>query len=110
MSEPEAEKKAAEPRGVIAIITSPAGDVITTASDFNRSGAGGYKLWEAQRYRAVQQAKYAVVRAYASSVLIDALDSYVVEQIADSLLRKGKHKLSLRAVGWPDDVDQELRR
>lgn len=53
-----------EPQGVIAIMTAPDGDVIATATDFNRSGMGGCKLWEAQMWRARQQVKWSAVKAY----------------------------------------------
>ncbi|MDB5606693.1 MAG: hypothetical protein JWP25_3593 [Bradyrhizobium sp.] len=103
------EKRQANPQGIIAIMTSPDGDVIATATDFNRSGYGGYKLWEAQAMRAKDQVKWATVRAYCSPVVSDALDSYLMGQVADRLCSKG-HKITLRAVGYPDDVRSEIER
>lgn len=97
------------PKGIIAIMTSPDGDVIATATDFNRSGMGGCKLWEAQMWRARDRVKWAAVRAYSSPALTDALDSYLLGQIADRMLQKG-HKLTLRAVGYPEDVQAEVER
>lgn len=96
-----------EPKGVIAIITSPDGYVMATHADFDHSGFGGFKTWEAQRHRAVKFAKWALVKAYASPAMTDALEGYDLEQIAGKLLRKG-HRLTLRAVGWPDDVQREI--
>lgn len=98
-----------DPQGIIAIMTSPDGDVIATATDFNRSGMGGCKLWEAQMWRARDQVKWAMVRAYCSPAVTDALSSYLLEQIANEMIRKG-HKLTLRAVGYPDDVRSEVER
>lgn len=95
------------PQGIIAIMTAPDGHVIATAADFNRSGMGGCTLWEAQMWRARDQVKWATVRAYCSSIVIDAIDSYTMTQIADALLRKG-HKLTLRAIGYPEDVRTEV--
>lgn len=103
-----AEKKP-EPCGVIAIMTAPDGHVIATAADFNRSGYGGYKLWEAQRMRAQDQVKWATVRAYCSAVIVEAVDSYLSTQIADALCRKG-HRITVRSVGYPEDVAQEIER
>lgn len=97
------------PQGIIAIMTSPDGDVIATATDFNRSGMGGCKLWEAQMWRAKDRVKWETVRAYCGTVIADALSSYLKEQICDKLLRKG-HKLTLRAVGYPEDVQAEVER
>lgn len=90
-------------------MTAPDGDVIATASDFNRSGMGGCELWEAQMWRARDQVKYATVRAYCSTVVSDAITSYLSTQIADELCRKG-HKITLRAVGYPEDVALEIQR
>jgi hypothetical protein len=98
----------AEPQGIIAIFTAPDGDVIATAADFNRSGMGGCKLWEAQMYRVTDAVKWKAVQAYCSPVVSDALSKYLLEQIATALIGKG-HKITVRAVGWGDEVDAELR-
>jgi phage gp46-like protein len=98
-----------QPCGIIAIMTNSSGDVIATAADFERQAPGGFKLWEGQRQRACQQVKWAAVRAYCSDVVTQAISSYVSSQIADELLRKG-HKLTCRAVGYPDDVAAEVNR
>lgn len=99
----------AAPQGIIAIMTSADGDVIATAADFNRSGMGGCKLWEAQMWRAKDQVKYATVRAYCSPVVANALSSYLLGQIAEELCRKG-HKITVRAIGYADDVRAEIER
>jgi hypothetical protein len=98
-----------EPQGIIAIMTSPGGDVIATAADFNRSGYGGYKLWEAQRSRAQQAVKWKAVRAYCSTVMADALSSYLLEQISDQLCQKG-HKITVRAIGYSEEIANEVAR
>lgn len=99
----------ADPQGIIAIMTSPDGDVIATATDFNRSGMGGCKLWEVQMWRAKDQVKWATVRAYCSKVVADALSSYLLGQIAEELVKKG-HKITVRAVGYPEEVRAEIER
>lgn len=99
----------AEPQGIIAIMTAPNGEVIATATDFNRSGMGGCKLWEAQSWRARDAVKWQAVRAYSSTVLTEALSSYLCTQIADALCQKG-HKITLRAVGYGDDIAREVAR
>lgn len=98
-----------QPQGIIAIMTAPDGDVIATATDFNRSGMGGCKLWEAQKWRASDQVKWAAVRAYCSDVIVKSISSYISTQIADELCRKG-HKITYRAIGYPDDVAAEVER
>lgn len=103
------EKKQVIPRGVIAIMTSPDGDVIATHADFDRSAPGGCKLYEGQMWRARQQVKWAAVRAYCSPVITKALGGYMLEQIADALCKDG-HKIRYRAIGYPEDVTAELER
>jgi hypothetical protein len=99
----------AEPQGVIAIMTAPDGNVIATAADFNRSGMGGCELWEAQMWRARDAVKWQAVRAYCSTIMIEALSNYTMTKIADELCSKG-HKITLRAIGWGDDVAAEIKR
>lgn len=98
-----------EPQGIVAIMTAPDGDVIATATDFDRSGMGGCKLWEAQMWRARDQVKWKAVRAYSSNVLCDALSGYLCSSIADALIAKG-HKITCLAIGYPDDVAHEVKR
>lgn len=103
-----------EPRGVIAIMVSPDGDVIATVADFARDVYGGFKMWVAQRYRVRRRILWETVKAYASPRLTDGLTDYLVEQIGNELVGarrdKGKHKLVLRSIGWPDDVREEIER
>ena len=109
MSEPT--DKIREPQGVIAIMTNSTGDVIATAADFERQGYGGFKLWEAQKHRVREQVRWAAVRAYCSSVLVNAISSYTSTQIGDELCqKKGGHKITYRAIGYPDDVKQGVER
>lgn len=99
-----------DPQGIIAIMTAPDGDIIATATDFNRSGLGGCKLWEAQKWRARDQVKWAAVRAYCSTVVSDALSSYTMTKVAEDLLDKGKHKITYRAIGYSEEVALEVER
>jgi hypothetical protein len=100
------EEQAKEPCGVLAIMTRcDDGHVIATAADFQRSGYGGFKLWEAQKIRARDAVKRQAVRAYCSEVLTNALESYTIERIADDLLTKrGGHKITMRSVGYLDEI------
>jgi hypothetical protein len=95
--------------GVLAIMTAPDGRVIATAADFERQAPGGYKLWEAQRYRARQQVKWATVRAYSSEVLVQAISDHMSEQIAAALCQKG-HRLTIKAIGWDGEAAAEVER
>lgn len=98
-----------DPKGVIAIWTDAAGEVIATVADFDRSGYGGFKLWEAQRMRSESQVKAAAIRAYCSPAVTDALSNYLYDQISREMLQRG-HKLNCVAVGWPEDVAAEISR
>lgn len=99
------------PQGVIAIMTAPDGRVVATHADFEPSGMGGLELWQAQRYRAQQQVKWAAVRAYCSPVVANAIDRYLSSRIADDLCSKqGGHRIVCRAVGYPDDIAAEVAR
>lgn len=100
-----------EPQGVIAIMTQPDGHVIATAADFDRSGYGGFKLWQAQQIRARDAVKGKAVRAYCSDILFNSLERYTIEKIAEDLLsRKGGHKITIRAIGYPSEVSREVER
>lgn len=103
------EKKKPDPRGVIAIMTTPDGSVIATHADFNLSAPGGYQLWEGQKWRAREQVKWATVRAYCSDVVVSAISSYTSTKIADELCQKG-HRITYRAIGYPEDVAAEVER
>jgi hypothetical protein len=103
------EQPTKEPQGIIAIFTAPDGDVIATATDFNRSGMGGCKLWEAQMWRAKDAVKWKAVRAYSSAIMADALSSYLCQQIAEALCGKG-HKITFRAVGYSDEIAALVKR
>ena len=99
-----------EPKGVICIMTSPTGTVMATAADFDTSYPGGFKLWQAQMDRARTRVKWAVVRAYCSSAIMEAVRSCTMEMIADDLCEKGGHKLTFRSIGYPDDIRKEIER
>lgn len=101
-----------EPKGVIAIVTTPRGDVIATAADFERSGYGGFKLWEAQKMRARDNVRRETIRRYSSAALSDALDGYAVDVICERLFTRadGSHKITYRAVGYDDDTADAIER
>lgn len=98
-----------EPKGVIAIWTDPHGSVMATKADFNRSGYGGFKLWEAQRLRARKFVQWDAVKAYCSPVVTDCLTEYLIEEIAQEMQRKG-HKVTIRALGYDGPTKDEIER
>lgn len=105
-----AEEKKREPQGIVAIVTNGTGDVIATASDFDRQTPGGFKLWEGQRHRARQSVMWNTVKAYSSTALSDAVDYYLAEQLFNAMQRKSNHRITYRAVGYSDDIAAEVGR
>jgi hypothetical protein len=98
-----------EPHGIIAIMTDPDGDVIATSADFDRSGIGGCKLWEAQLLRTRDSVRWKAIRAYCTPHIADAISNYLAVQIADSLCKKG-HKITFRAIGYSVEITEEVER
>lgn len=98
------------PRGVLAIVTDSGGEVIATADDFNPSGMGGCKLYEAQGYRVEQRVKWEAVRAYCSPVIAKVLTAYLLEQIFTELQGKGSHRLQCRAIGYEPEAQEYFDR
>lgn len=96
------------PKGVIAIVTNARGDVIAAHADFDQSGYGGFKLWQAQKMRAGKFAAWATIKAYASPALTESFDSYDLERCFEALVRKGGHKRVYKSVGWPADVAEDV--
>ena len=103
------ERKVDEPKGVIAIWTDPEGRVIATESDFELSGYGGFKIWEAQRMRARNSVYREAVRAYCSPAVSKVLSSYLLEGIANEMMKSG-HRITLRAIGYDDEVSEAISR
>jgi hypothetical protein len=106
----DATKDKATPQGIVAIYTDKAGHVIATVSDFDRSGYGGFKTWQAQQIRCSDAIGRAVVRAYCSDPIVNHIDNYIVEQIMRALHSKKAGTVTFLAVGWfSDEIDEELR-
>lgn len=77
------------PPGVVALFIAPDGHVIASANDFDRTRPGGCSIVKGQTWRARDRVKWEAVKALASPAVTDALDGYLLEQIADRMLRKG---------------------
>lgn len=99
-----------ELKGVIAIMTLPTGHVAATHADFERSGYGGFKLWEAQKHRAGDTVKRQAVRAYCSELVTAHLESYTIDRMAEDLMQRGKWRITYRAVGYPEDISAAVER
>jgi hypothetical protein len=100
-----------EPQGVIAIATSPTGHVVAVAHDFGLGGAAGFKQHKRQIMVARARLYRAIVHAYCSSALTGALDEYTIERVAQDLFsEKGGHRITWRAIGYPDEIAEEIER
>ncbi len=85
-------------QGVVGIYTAPDGHVVATAACFKPDTPGGFTRAEAQEYRARQSLYRAVIDAYCSRVVYDALDAYLCEQI----VRKLPGKMTFIRIGHDD--------
>lgn len=83
------------PKGVVAIFVSPDGRVVASGTDFDVDRPGGYKLQDAQRVRAERRLARAVVDAYCSSTVTEALSEYDREQ----MMRKLPGKIAFVYIG-----------
>jgi hypothetical protein len=111
MTTTEAEKPKTKPiiAGIGAILTDDSGNVVAHSFDFARDGYGGFKLWEAQRYRAKRAAIWKYIRAYTYGPVASAISDYTAEDIVSTLLREKKLRLTCVAIGYDDKLtDNDL--
>ena len=96
------------PDGVIAILIAADGRVMATASDFDRAGYGGYKLYQAQRLRARKMLAINFARAYCSPAYLEGAETYDLEKVVSSLVQKGKAREHIELIGHPDVDRREI--
>jgi len=89
------------PAGVVAIYTDPDGIVIESVADFDRSGYGGFTLLQGQEMRARRELAYAVMRAYCSDRVWDALKDRATDML--SRLERGGGMVTLISIGHEAD-------
>ena len=100
--------KAPQIKGIGAVLTDDSGDVVAHAFDFDRSGYGGYKLWEAQRHRVKLAVTHEYLSRYTYGPVAAAIERYDAEKIVNKLRQTGKLKLKLIDIGH--GVQEELDR
>jgi len=81
----DAEMTGESPAGVVGVYVDREGRVIASVSDFDQSGYGGFTLLESQERRAKPKLERAVVDAYCSHVVFNALDAYDFTEIVSKL-------------------------
>lgn len=99
-----------EVQGVIAIFVSPEHGVMAVGTDFGEERPGGFEKHEAQRRRANESAAANLVSAYCGWVIAPVLDAYLRSQIIEQLRNKAGGKFIYHAIGYPDDITEEIER
>ena len=89
--------------GVVGLLIGPSGHVWAEATDFNRSGYGGFSLQRSQEIRVESALARAFVRNTCADVVVASLDNYDCQQIVSKL--KG-FKTKLVAVGHDEEASQ----
>ena len=98
------------PQGVLVIVHWPDGDVLASISDFDRSGYGGFTLFEAQRMRAKDAAKREAIRKLCHDDVAFSIDSYRASEIIADLINKKGYSLTVVPIGYPADVEKEREK
>lgn len=89
------------PDGVVALMIGADGHVWATATDFDRSGYGGFELHQAQRIRARGALRREFVRRVCNTSIARALDDYTVDRMVEDVLRRGEHSEAFVLIGHP---------
>jgi hypothetical protein len=87
------------PQGVVAILIDKKGREIANATDFNDGAPGGFKLQEAQVYRAKRMLALRMVRALVSPILCEVIQDYEAQRMLNNLCENG-YKLVIVPIGY----------
>lgn len=96
------ETETTEPKGVVAMLSSPEGHV-TAEHSFDKGSAAGFKQHEMQKMRARDRLYRAFMDAYCSPVISKATDEFERKKIVDTLVRDHGWKLYFHYVGYNDE-------
>ena len=78
-----------DPPGIVAVLVGRDGREVAHAASFSRSAPAGFGLAEAQESRCRILLASAVMRALASPLLADNIDSYTAQRIVESMCSNG---------------------
>ncbi|MDR3495345.1 MAG: hypothetical protein P4L82_12160 [Ancalomicrobiaceae bacterium] len=93
--------------GVVALLTAPDGRVLATASNFDPSGYGGFKLHEAQKIRARDAMRREFFALFCHRDVAGAIESYHADTIIRSICDQKKYREQFVIVGHDGvDVDE----
>lgn len=91
------------PRGVVAVFANERGDVIASASNFDRQGVAGFQIQEHQRRRAKQELARAVAEAYCSSDYVRAMRTQDQEHVMQRLQDVHKCRVTFVNINYLPD-------
>jgi hypothetical protein len=87
------------PQGVLAILIDKKGREIANATDFHQGAPGGFKLQEAQVFRAKRMLALRMVAALVSPALREVISDYEAERMLNNLCENG-HKMVIVPIGY----------
>ena len=90
---------ALNPRGVVAVLTFPAGGFVCSVSDFQQDGYGGCSLQEAQTIRVKRLLARAAIDTLCSEYVSKAINNYRCEEIVSEMVRQG-FRLAIVPIGY----------
>jgi hypothetical protein len=96
-------------QGIGAILTDGEGKVVAHAFDFERSGFGGFTLWEAQRIRVRGALARTFIAHWCFGDVASVIDQHESEKIVAELCRKKNYHLKFIDIGHgvQDDLDRQ---
>lgn len=90
------------PKGVIAVLIGPDGREVANAADFGGGGPAGFSQKETQTMRAKQRLSHATMKALASPLLSNAIDTYQAERLVDEMCRTGGCRVLTIPTGYDE--------
>ncbi len=97
--------EATPPKGVVALLISPAGRVCASVQTFDQACPQGSDLYETQEYLARMSLSGATVAAFCSRELVEAADGYLCEMIVKALIEKKGYRIEYIPIGHDDEEE-----
>ena len=93
------ETKKAAIKGVTVLVHWPDGDVLATASDFERAECGGFSLCDAQRMRAKNKAIREAIRKLCNENIVECMETYDCGELFNNMVRKKGFSMTVIPIG-----------
>lgn len=94
----------ATPKGVVAVLTGPDGEVYSSLSDFHTSRSAGYTVREAQEHRLKQAIARDVVDRCCAACIAKTFDRVDYARVLDKMLSDGGFTLTMIPVGHEENA------